>query len=116
MELTAAVEHDVPVTVIKKEGARWIEPDSGTRSLNFPSYAELNRLPEEIRPIFQIKIVEHSDTYYASFIEKLFERISSPEVGEENENTTASRKSSKDQPLRRASTLQRVPTRIYEPD
>merc|ERR1719240_1518562 len=75
MELTAAVEHGVPVTVIKKEGARWIEPDSGVRSLNFPSYAELNRLDEKIRPIFQIKIVEHSDTYYASFIEKLFERL-----------------------------------------
>jgi hypothetical protein len=84
MELTAAVANNVPVTVIKKEGARWVEPDSGLRCLNFPSYAELNRLPEEIRPIFQIKIVEHSDTYYASFIEKLFERIESDGAGEEN--------------------------------
>jgi hypothetical protein len=79
MELRAAVEHHVPITVIKKEGARWVEPDSGVRCLNFPSYAELNRLPEEIRPVFQIKIVEHSDTYYASFIEKLFERIQAEE-------------------------------------
>ena len=80
MELSAAVDHNIPVTVVKKEGARWIDPDSGARCLNFPSYAEINRLPEKIRPIFQIKIVEHSDTYYAPFIEKLFERIALPDL------------------------------------
>jgi hypothetical protein len=79
-ELSAAVDHNIPVTVVKKEGARWIDPDSGARCLNFPSYAEINRLPEKIRPIFQIKIVEHSDTYYAPFIEKLFERIALPDL------------------------------------
>jgi hypothetical protein len=113
MELSAAVQHDVPVTVIKKEGARWIEPDSGLRSLNFPSYAELNRLPEEIRPLFQIKIVEHSDTYYASFIEKLFERIAPDdgEIADEDlgDGKIRSRQNSK-------TSIQRVPTKIYEPE
>ncbi|KAJ1459429.1 armadillo-type protein [Pelagophyceae sp. CCMP2097] len=74
-ELEAAVAHGIPVIIIKKEGARWADPDTGLRSLAFPSYAQLKRLPDVVRGAFQIKILEHSDTYYSAFVEKLFDRL-----------------------------------------
>ncbi|KAH8054908.1 hypothetical protein JL721_10324 [Aureococcus anophagefferens] len=84
-ELSAAVAHGVPVVVVKKEGSRWRDPEapeSTARCLNFPSYAELAKLPPAPRDVFQIKTVEHSDVYYASFIDKLFERLAEAGVAD----------------------------------
>ncbi|KAH8060431.1 hypothetical protein JL722_4526 [Aureococcus anophagefferens] len=84
-ELSAAVAHGVPVVVVKKEGSRWRDPEapeSTARCLNFPSYAELAKLPPAARDVFQIKTVEHSDVYYASFIDKLFERLAEAGVAD----------------------------------
>jgi hypothetical protein len=58
--------------------------------------------------------VEHSDTYYTSFIDKLFERIAPTDAMMEDIGDASteppSRKTSKN------FTLQRVPTKVYEPD
>ena len=85
-ELSAAVAHGVPVVVVKKEGSRWRDPESPestARCLNFPSYGELAKLPPAARDVFQIKTVEHSDVYYASFIDKLFERLAEAGVADD---------------------------------
>jgi hypothetical protein len=75
LELEAAVKHGVEVCIVKKEGSRWLDPETGMRSLPFPSKEELSKVPEQCQSLFQIKIVDHSDTYYSSFIEKLLERL-----------------------------------------
>ena len=50
-------EHGVPVTLVKKEGARWPD-EQGRRSLPFPSYATIAKLPAEVHGCFQIKVLE----------------------------------------------------------
>ena len=47
------------------------------------SYGELAKLPPAARDVFQIKTVEHSDVYYASFIDKLFERLAEAGVADD---------------------------------
>ena len=74
-ELTAAVDSGVPVVVVKKEGSRWRDPNTGSLSLTFPGPDVLKKLPTRVQQVFQIKIVEHSDVYYAPFIDKFFDRL-----------------------------------------
>ena len=74
-ELTAAVDSGVPVVVVKKEGSRWRDPNTGSLSLTFPGPDVLKKLPTRVQQVFQIKIVEHSDDYYAPFIDKFFDRL-----------------------------------------
>ena len=71
-ELTAAVDSGVPVVVVKKEG-------SGGATRTRGAYVRLSRTSSETpnarAAVFQIKIVEHSDVYYAPFIDKFFDRL-----------------------------------------
>jgi len=70
------------VCIVKKEGSRWVDPETGMRSLPFPSKQEIAKLPEEIQGLFQIKIVDHSDTYYTAFVDKLMERLDMLQLGD----------------------------------
>ena len=43
--------------------------------MTFPGPDVLKKLPTRVQQVFQIKIVEHSDVYYAPFIDKFFDRL-----------------------------------------
>ena len=62
--------------------------EGSPRCLSFPGHADLAKLPDGVRDLFQIKIVEHSDVYYASFIDKLFERLGEAGVGEVDDHSS----------------------------
>ena len=44
-ELTAAVDSGVPVVVVKKEGSRWRDPNTGSLSLTFPGAGRPQETP-----------------------------------------------------------------------
>ncbi|KAK7247775.1 hypothetical protein SO694_00122059 [Aureococcus anophagefferens] len=85
-ELSAAVAHGVPVVVVvKKEGSRWRDPEASRVDGAVPEFSELRRAREAAAGrarAFQIKTVEHSGVYYASFIDKLFERLAEAGVAD----------------------------------
>ncbi|MEW5313824.1 MAG: hypothetical protein WDW38_005361 [Sanguina aurantia] len=63
-ELQAAVDANINIILVMKEGSRWKDA-SGAKVCEFPSDELVRTLPEGVRKIFSRKALHHSDEYYA---------------------------------------------------
>ncbi|KAF5831870.1 armadillo-type protein [Dunaliella salina] len=73
-ELEAALDHNVNIILLVKEGSRW-QDENGVKFSPFPGPNIVSELPEKLQPIFTRKAIHHSDEYYSSFINMLMKKV-----------------------------------------
>ncbi|PNH11286.1 hypothetical protein TSOC_001876 [Tetrabaena socialis] len=76
-ELQAAVDKNVNIILVVKEGSRW-KDTNGNKVCEFPPYELINTLSLSIQQVFTRKAITHSDEYYQAFVDNMLKKIQIP--------------------------------------